>query len=232
MKAHRLVLGFVVLFAGCAGKQGVPQGSLKPHSLLAQGRLALANGDTKKAETQIKELISKKPNSEEAAEAHYLLGEAYRKSKQNDKAKQAYMDVYTKFKNDPYSALALRKEALVLRGEGKYKEAIESLKKATDSYPVQFNFESCTYAIGHIYKNNLNDDDNAALYFKKLLEKSPKNIHYEVQAINYLAEIYYSKKDYKNALVYYQDLTDRFGWSKEARNAVDRLDEIEESLSK
>jgi len=232
MKARRLVLGFVIFFAGCAGKQGIPQGSLKPHSLLAEGRLALADGDTKKAEKQIKTLISKKPNSEEAAEAHYLLGEAYRESKQDDKAKQAYRDVYTKFKNNPYSALALRKEALVLRGEGKYMKAIERLSEAADAYPVQFNFESCTYAIGHIYKNNLNDDDNAALYFKKLLEKNPKNIHYEVQAINYLAGIYYSKKDYKSALIYYQDLADRFGWSKEARDAVDRLDEIEETLSK
>jgi len=232
MNARRLVLGFVILFAGCAGKQGIPQGSLKPHSLLAKGRLALANGDTKKAEKEISALIKEKPNAEEAAEAHYLLGEAYRKSKQNDKAKKAYSDVYTKFKNDPYSALALRKDALILKGEGKYVKAIERLKEAVDEYPVQFNFESCTYAIGHIYKNDLNDDDNAALYFKKLLEKSPKNIHYEVQAINYLAGIYYSKKEYKSALIYYQDLADRFGWSKEARNAVDRLDEIEESLSK
>jgi len=231
MKGKRFFLFvIVILFSGCAAQNKIPKGSLDPHTPLSQGRLYLVEGAVKKAETSLNKIINEKPNSEEVAEAYYLLGEVYRKDKQNKKAAEMFKKVYLKYKNNPYSALAMRKESLILRDSKHFKDAVELLKKAIEAYPVQFNFESCTYAIGHIYLNSLNDKENATVYFKKLLEKNPKNIHYEVKAIHYLASIFYEKKDYKNALFYYQDLVDRFGWSKEAQEAVDKLDELEAML--
>ncbi len=231
-----LLLAFFVV--GCT-QSSIPKGSLKPHSEVSSGRFYIVKNEPAKAIKELNKLLNKKdelPGDKadlpELPEVYYLLGESYRKLNNNDKAIENYKIVYSRFKGNPYSALALRKEGLIYRENGDFQKAVEKLKESEKIYPVQFNFETCTYGIGEIYYKDLKDYDNAILFFKKLLEKSPKNIHYELKATNYLALIYDDKKDIKSALFYFQDLVDRFGWSEEARNAIDKVDELEERLEK
>ncbi len=107
--------------------------------------------------------------------------------------------------------------------KGKYFKAIEIYKKlqstvSTNNKEFQGKID---YKLCVCYYYNW-DIPKAIKEFKKFLKTYPKS-KYKEKTLNYLAELYYNKKDFKKALEYYEQLKDEFKTSRNYKKYLKKI---------
>ena len=114
-------------------------------------------------------------------------------SKRNYKNSQKYYDkLYYSTKEERYL-----KKALVYSYKSKnYKDMQRLSKEGLENYKETNEYYTQNLVVALLSQNSINE---ALVLAKELVSISPKAVNYEI-----VANIYYAKKDYKNALKYYE----------------------------
>lgn len=95
----------------------------------------IGKGEYTKAAAQLEKFVIAHKNHEIAGEAYYLLGNAYSKQKQNDKAAVSYLKSYKNYPGNNKAPDSLLRLSYSLNQLGKKAKACEMLQKLDQEYP-------------------------------------------------------------------------------------------------
>lgn len=194
-----------------------PQSSLARRAAVEKGMIYNIDGDTEKAITAYKYVIEKYPHSEEAQTAIQDLKSIYVESGKVDEyakyaSKTKGMQVNT---NELDTLTYTAAEKIYSRGETS--EARSKFQGYLKNFPDgAFTLDS-HYALGVIFYNEKTFGE-ALTHFENVIA-FPDN-KYSEEAMNYAADIYYSKNEYKKATGLYKQLLTKS--SNEERRTVAR----------
>ncbi len=96
--------------------------------------------------------------------------------KNNDSALFFLDSLITLFKDNPLVDDALLKKADIFQIQEKYTEALDCLKKITDTYSYDILADEALFRTAEIYDNNLNDKDKASDFYRKIITDHPDSI--------------------------------------------------------
>ncbi|MBS1652845.1 MAG: tetratricopeptide repeat protein [Bacteroidetes bacterium] len=106
-----------------------------------------------------------------------------------------------------------------------YKEKISELKKIESKYPKSTFLAPSINEIAETYLNNLKDDDNAILYYNKLLTNFP-NSTYVSKCYAQLGNIYYTKKQDSKAFEYFDKYVTLNPGTEESNDVMESIKKI------
>lgn len=169
-----------------------------------------------------------------------------------DRAIEIYKKVVD---NSPYGKLADEAQfrmGMALKKAERYDEAIAALQRVVDDYPTSKFFEEAKYEVATCaYKASLKPDydiestNKAIKAFEEFSqENSSANLSEEasktIQRLKdksaeksmSVAKFYETQKRYESAIIYYQDVVDRFPDSASAVNAKAKVEELKNKKGK
>ncbi len=106
-----------------------------------------------------------------------------------------------------------------------YKEKINELKKIESKYPNSNYYSAAINEIADTYFKNLKDDDNAILYYNKIIKNYP-NSSFANNAYAQLGNIYFNKKQDEKAFEYYNKFVQSDTKSEAAKEVLEAIRKI------
>lgn len=169
-----------------------------------------------------------------------------------DRAIEIYKKVVD---NAPYGKLADEAQfelANALKKTERYDEAISAFQKLIDDYPTskyidgaQYEVAYCAYRASLKPAYDIESTDKAIKAFEEFAHSSrdedlSKEAEATIQRLKdkaaeksiITARFYESQKHYDSAIIYYQDVVDRFGESSYAKEAKTKIEELEKKRKK
>jgi len=107
----------------------------------------------------------------------------------------------------------------------KYKEKIDELKKIESRYPASNFLAAAMNEIAETYINNLKDDENAIIYYNRILKNYP-NSSFTGNCYAQLGNIYYTRKEDARALEYFDKFVERDLQSDAAKDVLVAIKKI------
>ena len=150
------------------------------------------------------------------------LGICYNNTNKNDEAITAYKKLVTQYPNDEYADDALESLEKIYVEKGNATEYADYMRSVGKSISITKE-DSLTYVVAEKQYNN-NDLNNALIGFENYSTKFA-NGAFIINANFYTAEIYNTKKDYANAVTYYETVANK-GNSKFAERAISQAAKI------
>jgi len=159
---------------------------------LEYGRKLIERKKYKQAIDLFRKIVKKRPAAVVAAEAHFLIGEAYLKLGKYKKAFESYQKVIDKYPgySDPekvlerqfqiadlhYNSRGRKLLFLPIKVSASPEAAIEYYEKIIGNAPFSHYAEMAHYQIGRIYQKCKNYDEAIGAY-EKLIQKFPSGQH-------------------------------------------------------
>jgi len=110
----------------------------------------------------------------------------------------------------------------------KYDEKISALKKIEGQYPHSNYLSAALNEIADTYYNNLKEEDNAILYYEKILKNYP-NSSFTNNCYAQLGNIYYGRKEDDKAFYYYDKFVKGDSKSEAAKDVLQAIKKIFEA---
>lgn len=123
---------------------------------------------------------------------------------------------------------ALYQKALCDGLNKKYNDKIDELKKIETRYPASNYLSATMNEIADTYLNNLKDDENAIIYYNKILNNYPKS-SFANNCNAQLGNIYFSKKQDDKAFEYYDKFVKADSKSEAAKDVLEAIKKIYET---
>lgn len=120
---------------------------------------------------------------------------------------------------------ALYQKALCDGLNRSYNEKIAELKKIESRYPASNYMGAALNQIADTYYKNLKEEDNAIVYYNKILKNYP-NSSYVANCYAQLGNIYYGRKQDDKAFEYYDKFVKMDSRSDEAKNVLEAIKKI------
>lgn len=120
---------------------------------------------------------------------------------------------------------ALYQKALCDGLNKKYNEKINELKKIETRYPSSNYLSAALNQIADTYYNNLKDEENAILYYNRILKNFP-NSSFVANCYAQLGNIYYGRKQDDKALEYYDKFVKIDSKSDAAKEILESIKKI------
>ncbi len=170
-----------------------------PTAMLDQARIFVEVGDLTKAQTKLKDLLSKFPDSPAAPEAHLELGNIYY-------AQEKYQDAIDNFRPIYLDSLvdrtilrdAMSRLISSYESVGMYDGALDIDRKFIAMFPDDKSIMDKRIKVGILYEE-LKYFDQALLTFQNLTKEA--NRDYQAELHYYIGAIYDDKGDYPNAIL-------------------------------
>jgi TolA-binding protein len=171
-------------------------------------------------------IIERYAGSEYAQNAMYNVALVYSELKKPDESINAYRRFMKEYPADPKSKdLPLMIAGLYLE-QKRYKDAIlEYNAIAADAKSPDASKMEALYRAGDIY-NTQEDQDNAIIVFKRLVDMKPKDSVFRVTGLVNLATIYEEKQQWVNSVETYSLIVSSGGQKDYVDGAKARMDEI------
>jgi tetratricopeptide (TPR) repeat protein len=177
-----------------------PNSNLIPDAQLEIANTYLGDEKFREAIDPLNKLIRNKKGESLYPQAYLKLGVVYYNLNDNPKALDNFKKLVSAYPNSNESEDAIEYIRSIFVENGQPEEFVSFMK--TNGKDISYNeADSLTYASAEIQYNN-KAIDNALNGFKSYLSKFPDG-RYAVDANYYAAEIFNSKKDFTNAVVYY-----------------------------
>ena len=109
-----------------------------------------------------------------------------------------------------------------------YNEKITELKKIETRYPQSNYLSAALNEIAETYYNNLKDEDNAILYYERILKNYP-NSSFANNCYAQLGNIYYGRKQDDKAFEYYDKFVKKDSKSEAAKDVLQAIKRIFEA---
>ena len=110
----------------------------------------------------------------------------------------------------------------------KYNDKINELKKIETRFPASVYLSATLNEIADTYINNLKDDENAIIYYNKILSNYPKS-SFANNCNAQLGNIYFGKKQDDKAFVYYDKFVKADTKSEAAKDVLEAIKKIFET---
>ena len=123
---------------------------------------------------------------------------------------------------------ALYQKALCDGLNRKYQEKVDGLKKIESRYPASNYLVASLNEIADTYYNNLKDQENAIVYYEKILKNYP-NSSFANNCYAQLGNIYYERKQDDKAFEYYDKFVKRDSKSEAAKDVLEAIKKIFEA---
>lgn len=120
---------------------------------------------------------------------------------------------------------ALYQKALCDGLSKRYNEKITELKKIESRYPKSNYLSAALNEIADTYFNNLKDEENAILYYNKILKNYP-NSSFAANCYSQLGNIYYGRKQDDKALEYFDKFVKLDSKSDAAKEVLEAIKKI------
>jgi TolA-binding protein len=112
-----------------------------------------------------------------------------------------------------------------------YKEKISELTKIETRFPSSNYLSASINQIADTYYKNLKDEDNAIIYYNKIIKNYP-NSSFASNSYAQLGNIYYGRKQDDKAFDYYDKFVKLDNTSEEAKDVLDAIKKIFEAKGK
>jgi outer membrane protein assembly factor BamD len=137
------VTGLLFLAGGCALLQSGPTAILPPDELYKMGETELGNRRYEEARANFRKIVERHPNSSHAARARFLVGEAYYREGEFDKAVREFDAFLAFFPQHQIADLVQFRLAMsyydqmkpVEQDQGLTQKALEQFRKLVKEYP-------------------------------------------------------------------------------------------------
>jgi tetratricopeptide (TPR) repeat protein len=106
-----------------------------------------------------------------------------------------------------------------------HREKINDLKYIESNFPKSNYLSAALFEIAETYLKDLNDGDNAAVYYDKVLDKYPKS-SFANASLAGMGLIYYNKKDDDKAFWYFDKIVQKDPKSDDAREVFPMIKKI------
>lgn len=110
-------------------------------------------------------------------------------------------------------------------------EKINDLKTLASKYPKSNYLAASIFEIAETYSKDLNDGDNAIIYYQKILDNFPQS-SYANSALSGIGLVYYNKKEDDKAFSYFDQIVKKDPKGSEAREVLPMIKKIFESQGK
>jgi TolA-binding protein len=110
----------------------------------------------------------------------------------------------------------------------KYPEKISELKKIETRYPNSNYLSAALNEIAETYYNNLRDEENAIIYYERILKNFP-NSSFSNNCYAQLGNIYYGRKEDDKAFYYYDKFIQKDSKSEAAKDVLQAVKKIFEA---
>ena len=97
---------------------------------------------------------------------------------------KAYADFANACPADSIVAEYLVRRADLLRGAGKFHDAIRLLQNVHDGYPTYENRALCAFLIAYLYETELGDDEMAEKFYKGVIDLHPESNEAKLAALS------------------------------------------------
>jgi len=171
-------------------------------------------------------IIERYAGSEYAQNAMYNVALVYSELKKPDESITAYRRYLKEYPADPKSKdLPLMIAGMYLE-QKRYKDAITEYNAiSVDAKQPDASRLEAIYRAGDIY-NTQEDEDNAIVMFRRLIDLKPKDSVFRVTGLVNLATIYEAKQQWVNAVDIYSLIASSGGQKDYVDGAVSRMSEI------
>jgi tetratricopeptide (TPR) repeat protein len=110
-------------------------------------------------------------------------------------------------------------------------EKINDLKMLTSKFPKSNYTAAAIFETAETYSKDLNDGDNAIIYYQKILDNYP-NSSFANSSLAGIGLIYYNRKEDDKAFVYFDKIVKKDPGSSEAREVLPMIKKIFEAQGK
>lgn len=186
------------------------------------------NGDYTNANIAFRKfLLSKNKYPEnKIADANIRAADCYFMNLDFTQASEMYKTAITLNKLDVDYALYQKALCDGLRKD--YSTKISELKKIETRYPMSNNMGAALNQIADTYYKNLKEEDNAIIYYNKILKNYP-NSSYIANAYAQLGNIYYGRKEDDKAFEYFDKFVKMDTKSEESKDVMEAIKRILEA---
>ncbi|MCC6372064.1 MAG: tetratricopeptide repeat protein [Bacteroidia bacterium] len=109
-----------------------------------------------------------------------------------------------------------------------YKEKISELQRIEKEFPASPYMSAALSEIAETYHNNIKDNDNAVIYYEKILKNYP-NSSFANNCNAQLGNIYFERKQDDKAFAYFDKFVRADSKSEAAKNVLDQIKKIFEA---
>jgi len=168
-------------------------------------------------------LTKNKYEDAKIADATIRVADCYFKNADFKQASEYYETAIATNKNDV--DYAIYQKSLCDGVSKNYKEKINELKKIESRYPNSNYYSAAINEIADTYFKNLKDDDNAIIYYNKILKNYP-NSSFSNNAYAQLGNIYFNKKQDEKAFEYFDKFVQTDTKSDAAKEVLEAIKKI------
>jgi len=154
---------------------------------------------------------------------------------QYELARAYYENVIQKWQNTPIALVAENQIAMTYGDQGRWQKATEILNQIIYKYSDNSELFNIMYALGNIYRVQLNDSYNAISIYQRILNKFPKRMELGKVFLAW-GEILLAQQNYHDARSKYQTVLKRYSHDKtssiQAQLGIARAYEFENNWQK
>jgi TolA-binding protein len=111
------------------------------------------------------------------------------------------------------------------------KEKLNDLKLLATKYPKSNYLAASIFETAETYRKDMNDGDNAAIYYQKILDQYP-NSSYTNSSLAGIGLVYYERKEDEKAFSYFDQIVKKDPKGSEAREVLPMIKKIFEAQGK
>lgn len=171
-------------------------------------------------------LTKNKYDENKIVDANIRTADCYFMNRDFQQASEYYKAAIEKNKMDV--DYALYQKALCDGLTKKYDDKIDALKKIENGYPASNYLSAALNEIADTYYNNLKDEENAVVYYNKILKNYP-NSSFANNAYAQLGNIYFGRKQDDKAFEYYDKFVKTDSKSDAAKEVLESIKKIFEA---
>ncbi len=161
------------------------------------------------------------PGSDIRVDAYYLLGESYSALNDFENAEYAFARTQKVGEENTGHPRALYREGVMLYNVGRFRSAIDRLRRYVSEYETEAEIDDATFWLGEaLYQDRSYDE--AERYFAAVLERYP-NSRWREQAAYGLGWARFQQKDFDGAAKAFAEFLKRYPNSEDATEATIRL---------
>jgi TolA-binding protein len=168
-------------------------------------------------------LSAEKQDDKKLNDATIRVADSYFMNKDYPQAGEYYKKVIEANKLD--MDYALYQKALCDGLNRKYEDKIAELKKIESRYPGSDYMSAAMNEIAETYYNNLKDQENAIVYYNKILKNYPRS-SFAANCYAQLGNIYYGKKQDDKAFEYFDKFVKMDSRSDAAKEVLESIKKI------
>jgi outer membrane protein assembly factor BamD len=243
LSARFLLAGLLLAAAGCAWLRPAPVPILPPDELYTQGEQQLERRNYFDAREAFRKIVERHPNSAWAPRARFLVGEAFYREAEFDKAVKEFETFLSFYPRHQIADLVQYRLAMsyydqlkpIEQDQGLTAKALEQFKKLVKHYP---DSRYATDALAKIdicrgklaqkelwvatYYFNQGNPSAARQRLEFVLKEYPRTLIVP-EALYTLAEVYFVEGRNREAIELLRQLTDDYGFSEWGKRAAQRL---------